>query len=157
MSTSGVSPVPREARPYQGERAGVVTRMVAAVIDALTVAGILLVGYGVVAGVRFMLSPRHFSLPRAGWLFNLTAAFVVLVIYLTAAWVLNGRTYGCLVMGLRVVSRHKENPRLIGALARAIGCVLFPIGILWCAVSAQHRSLQDVLFRTSVIYDWGHA
>ena len=35
MSAPELSPVPREARPYQGETAGVVTRSVANVIDAL--------------------------------------------------------------------------------------------------------------------------
>ncbi len=41
----GVSPLPREARPYQGHTAGVVTRLVAAFIDSLIVGVILLCGY----------------------------------------------------------------------------------------------------------------
>jgi hypothetical protein len=31
---------------------------------------------------------------------------------------------------------------------------VFPIGLLWCAVSTSRRSLQDIVVRTSVIYDW---
>ena len=40
----GVSPVPREARPYQGHRAGVVTRMVANVVDPGVVVGLMVAG-----------------------------------------------------------------------------------------------------------------
>jgi ribose/xylose/arabinose/galactoside ABC-type transport system permease subunit len=32
--------------------------------------------------------------------------------------------------------------------------IAFPIGLLWCGVSASRRSVQDVVLRTSVIYDW---
>ena len=45
MTTGGVSPIPREARPYQGQRAGLVTRSLAAAIDALVVGVLVLFGY----------------------------------------------------------------------------------------------------------------
>jgi hypothetical protein len=31
---------------------------------------------------------------------------------------------------------------------------VFPIGLLWTAVSRENRSLADLLLRTSVVYDW---
>ena len=31
-------------------------------------------------------------------------------------------------------------------------CVVFPIGLLWVAVDAQRRSLQDLLFGSRAIY-----
>jgi uncharacterized RDD family membrane protein YckC len=37
-------------------------------------------------------------------------------------------------------------------LLRAIGCVLFPIGLLWVVIDRQRRSLQDIVFRTRVVY-----
>jgi len=154
MAEGGVSPVPREARPYQGQRAGVVTRMTAAVIDAVVVAGILLLGYAAVAGLRFMLNPLTFSLPRPSWLVNLTLGLVVTMCYLTLGWAIGGRSYGALVMGLRVVGPRGRRLRLPGAFVRALVCVLFPIGLLWSAVDPRNRSIQDVLLRTSVIYDW---
>jgi uncharacterized RDD family membrane protein YckC len=154
MIEGRVSPVPREARPYQGQRAGVVTRMAAAVIDAVVVLVILLLGYAAVAGLAFMLDPLSFHFPRLSWLRDFPAALAIDVIYLTVAWAMSGRTYGMLIMGLRVVSHRRRKLRLLAALLRAIVCVLFPIGLLWCAVSAENRSLQDVLLRTSVIYDW---
>jgi hypothetical protein len=32
-------------------------------------------------------------------------------------------------------------------------CTIFPIGLLWVLVSQENRSVQDVLLRTSVVYD----
>jgi uncharacterized RDD family membrane protein YckC len=40
------------------------------------------------------------------------------------------------------------------ALARAVACTLLPIGLLWSAVNADKLSLQDLLLRTFVVYDW---
>ena len=45
--------------------------------------------------------------------------------------------------------------RPAGAAARAALCVVFPIGLFYVLVSRANRSVQDVLFRTSVVYDWG--
>lgn len=154
MTEHGVSPVPREARPYQGRRAGVVTRLVAAVIDGVVVASLLAIGYGVLAGALFIVDPRNFSFPDVGLFFSLAAAFAVLVVYLTIAWWASGRSYGCLVMGLRVVGFRGVNMQLIPAFLRALFCAAFPIGLLWAAVSHENRSLQDTVMRTSVIYDW---
>ena len=67
---------------------------------------------------------------------------------------MDGRTYGCHVLGLRVVSYRGSRMRPLGALLRAVFCVFFPIGLLWCAASRANRSVQDVVLRTSVVYDW---
>ncbi|MGH3317486.1 MAG: RDD family protein [Nocardioidaceae bacterium] len=154
MNERRPSPVPREARPYQGRRAGLVTRMAAAVIDAGVVGVVLLVAYLARAGLAFMVDPLGFRFPDPAVLLSLTWAFVVLVVYLTAAWSLSGRTYGDHVMGVRVVGRGGRPLRLPGAFLRALLCAVFPIGLLWCAGSREHRSVQDVLLRTSVVYDW---
>jgi uncharacterized RDD family membrane protein YckC len=154
MKEGGISPVPREARPYQGRTAGVVTRVAAGAIDAGVVAAVLLLSYCGLAVFVFLLDPRHFTFPNASLLRSLTTAFIVLVVYLTAAWWLSGRTYGDLVLGLRVLNHNGERLRLPGALLRAVFCAFVPIGLLWCAVSREKRSLQDVFLRTRVVYDW---
>ena len=33
-------------------------------------------------------------------------------------------------------------------------CVVFPVGLLWSAVSRERRSLQDLVVRSVVVYDW---
>jgi uncharacterized RDD family membrane protein YckC len=149
-----VDPLPSEARAYQGQRAGVVTRTVAAAVDGLVVVGLALVGYLVWAVLRFMVDPLHFTFPQLSWAVGLAATLAVLVGYLTATWSISGRTYGDLLMGLRVLGPWGGMLRPPGALLRALACVLLPIGLLWCAVNPRNRSLQDVLLRTSVIYDW---
>jgi uncharacterized RDD family membrane protein YckC len=40
------------------------------------------------------------------------------------------------------------------AFIRAFLSVLFPIGLFWSAVSSRSASVQDLLVRTKVVYDW---
>ena len=82
------------------------------------------------------------------------AAGLLLTGYLAVSWVGSGRTYGNHVMGLRVVNRHGRRLRAFVALLRAVCYVIFPLGLLWVLVSGHNRSLQDLVLRTSVIYDW---
>lgn len=148
-----ISVVPREARPYQGGRAGLVTRLIANTIDALSVSGGLVAAYVGFNALLFMVNPRGFEFTRVSAFLSLGTFLGVLVVYLTAAWWSTGRTYGNHVMGLRVVGRHGGSVGLLTALVRAIFCVGFPIGLLGCAGSTR-RSLQDAVLRTSVVYDW---
>ena len=52
-----VDAVPREARPFQGQRAGIVTRTAANVIDFCVVVGVLAFGYAAWAASKFLLNP----------------------------------------------------------------------------------------------------
>ena len=102
----------------------------------------------------FLISPRDFEFATASALLSVTTALLALVVYMTAAWSITGRTYGDHVMGLRVVGRRGHRVWPPTALVRAAFCVGFPIGLLWCGVSTSRRSLQDIVLRTAVIYDW---
>ena len=93
-------------------------------------------------------------MPDPSVLVSVTTALLALIIYMTAAWSITGRTYGDHVMGLRVVGRSGDRVWPPTALVRAALCVGFPIGLLWCGVSASRRSVQDLVVRTTVIYDW---
>lgn len=149
-----MSPIPREARVFQGAPAGVASRCVAAVIDVLVVALVVLTLYGAYTAARFVIDPLGFTFPRAALLLSLSTALLVLVVYLAASWTFTGRTYGCHIMGLRVVSASGRRLRPLAAGVRAGLCVVVPIGLFWCAVSRRRRSLQDVLLGTAVVYDW---
>ena len=153
MSAS-VDPVPREARPFQGHRAGLVTRVAASVIDLGVVIIALVACYLGVCAVLFLLDPRNFTLPTPSPGLVYAAGSVLLTFYLAVSWMGSGRTYGNHVMGLRVVNSKGRRLHPLGALVRAAFCVIFPIGLLWVLVSGQNRSLQDLVLRTSVIYDW---
>jgi uncharacterized RDD family membrane protein YckC len=149
-----VSPIPREARPHQGHLAGLVSRFAASVIDGVLVTLLVLGGYVSANVMVFMLDPRGFQFLDVSAGFLLAAGIGLAILYLAAAWALTGRSYGCHVMGLRVVDRRRRRPGPLLALLRAGFCVLVPIGLAWCALSRDRRSLQDVVLRTSVVYDW---
>jgi uncharacterized RDD family membrane protein YckC len=153
MSTH-VDPIPREARPFQGHRAGLVTRSAALAIDL----GIVIVALGVcylgLTAFLFLFDPRNFTAPTPSPWLVYAAGCLLLIVYLTVSWMGSGRTYGNHVMGLRVVNRRGQRLHLLVSLVRAVLYVIFPIGLLWVLVSGHNRSLQDLVVRTSVIYDW---
>jgi hypothetical protein len=72
--------------------------------------------------VRLVYSPAAFSLPSLNAVFSTLVTFVVAVLYLTACWTVSGSTAGAVTMGL------------------------------WVVLDRQRRSLQDIIFRTRVIY-----
>ena len=149
-----ISPVPREARPFQGQRAGIVTRLIAAVLDSFVIGAVLLGGYLGLVGLAFLVDPRSFQFPDLGLVFSLAAAFGVAVVYLTLFWTLSGRTYGYLVMGLRVLGYGGRRLRFVKAFIRAVFVVVFPIGIVWIPFSRNNKSFQDLVLATRVVYDW---
>jgi len=153
MSTH-VDPVPYEARPFQGRRAGLVTRAAAAVIDVAIVLIALGVGYLGICAFLFVLNPRSFTAPTPSLTSVTAVGDLLFILYLTVSWMGNGRTFGNHIMGLRVVNREGRGLKPLRAFVRAILYVIFPIGLLWVMVSGQNRSLQDLVLRTSVIYDW---
>jgi len=154
--TSGlpVSPVPLEARSHQGRRAGLVSRIVAGVLDLLVLLVLLALGYLALNATSFIVRPRTFEPLTASQPVLLAVAGGSAVVYLAGTWWMGGRTYGCHVMGLRVVDRRGRSPRLLVAVLRAATYVVFPVGVLWCAVTGSRRSLQDLLLGTYVVYDW---
>ncbi|MGX7678987.1 RDD family protein [Jatrophihabitans sp. DSM 45814] len=152
--TEHPSPVPQVGRPFQGHRAGIVSRTIAAAVDLLVVVAIVTGCYLALAAVLFAVNPTSFSWPDSfAWSIPLVG-FVIVVPYLTLSWCTTGRTYGDALLGLRVININGRRMRLPGAVLRAVLCVVFPIGLLWTLFSPANRSLQDMVLRTSVIYDW---
>lgn len=147
--------VPSVARGLQGQRAGIVSRFLADAIDMLLIVGAVIGVYFAMSGVRFLLHPRRFTWPEVSAL-NLGAlGWILLIAYLTIGWANTGRTFGKNVLGLRVVTSLGSGLPLWRSFVRAGLCALFPIGLFWSAVSSGNRSIQDLIVRTTVIYDWG--
>jgi uncharacterized RDD family membrane protein YckC len=144
----------REARSFDGLRAGIVTRFAAAALDGTLVALVVAIGYGAVIGVVFLWNPAHFDMPSLPFWGFLVVTGVLMTAYLSVCWATTGRTYGDLVMAVRVVDRHGHHPSFPLALLRAVLCVLVPLGLFYAAVNRRNRSLQDVVLRTSTIYYW---
>lgn len=144
----------RDPQSLQGLRAGLISRIGAAVVDVLLVALIVTGIYLTFVALVFAISPGTFkpsTLPN--WVLIPLSAVVSLA-YLTQGWSGTGRTYGCSLMGLRVVDGAGNKPGVRRSFLRAVSYLVFPAGLLWVASSATNRSLQDILVGTHVVYDW---
>ena len=148
------STIPAAARPHQGQPAGIVSRGAAACVDLGVVLMLLVGAYASWAIVTFVLDPRGFEAPAPSQGLIGAAYLVVASGYLAACWWVTGRTLGQHVMGLRVRRQNGAHVGLLRAGLRAVVCVVFPIGLLWVVVSSRNRAVQDIVFGTTVSYDW---
>lgn len=147
-------PSPSAGSRPSATTAGVVSRGLSAVIDATVVLALVVAAYAIQATAVFLVDPRGFVPPdtTVGWFLNV--GMLIAVGYLTVSWAALGGTRGDQVMGLRVLTRHGTPPALWRSAIRALLCVVFPLGLLWAAVSSRQRSLQDLVVQTRVVHDW---
>lgn len=138
------------ASPY----AGLVSRLVALVIDGLVVALLVLMVASLPELTWTNLSPG--TVPP--WLPTMTSVLAVTVplLYFTAMWSTTGRTVGNLIMG--IVVEHRDGHRLTvkHAFVRAgLGLLLAPfwlLGMLAILADRHRRAWHDQLLRTDVRY-----
>jgi uncharacterized RDD family membrane protein YckC len=147
-------PVSSAGADIQGRRAGFVTRALANAADVLVVALLLFGGYLAVAGLVFVIDPTAFRFPTPPAGLLLLLGLAVQAVYFAITWVVVGGTYGDRLLGLRVVGERRVRLGWGRAAVRAVFCTLVPIGLLWVLVSQENRSVQDLVLRTSVVYDW---
>ncbi|MGB3699450.1 MAG: RDD family protein [Gordonia sp. (in: high G+C Gram-positive bacteria)] len=132
--------------------AGIVSRAIAAVIDAVVVVTVLGVGYLATSFIIFTRDVTDFVFPQIGLWFTTTGFLVTSVLYLMVCWSMSGRTVGNVLMGLRVIRANGEPLHFAQIGPRAVLCVVFPVGLFWVALSSKRLSLQDALLRTRVVY-----
>jgi uncharacterized RDD family membrane protein YckC len=140
----------------QGHRAGFASRATAAAID-LAVITLLELGCLLFAAlVRYLVVGPPFGAPTLPRWLSAAAAVGIAVAYLAAGWATVGRTVGMQALGLRLLGRSGRPPRLAAALLRAVLCLAVPAGLLWTLVSRRNASIQDLVLRTAVVYDWSY-
>jgi len=147
--------LPAEARAIQHTHAGLVSRVAAASVDLAFVS--VAVGGVVLARSVWRYFFGGSNVIELQWPSQLTLAAlggVVLCLYLTWGWARTGRTLGKRVLGLALTRITGERVGWPIAALRAISYVVFPLGLLWSGISTSNRSLQDLVFRTAVVYDW---
>ena len=144
---------PYATESFRARNAGVVTRVLAACVDLVVVVVATVLLDLTAAGVRFVWSPMTFRWPQPGVAVIGLVVTGLGVLYLSVAWATTGRTYGERLLGLQVLSSRHTRLGWMRAVLRAVACVVLPVGLIWCAFSAQRRSLQDIVFRTVVVYD----
>nr|WP_218860521.1 RDD family protein [Petropleomorpha daqingensis] len=130
-----------------------VTRSLANVADLVVVVLVVIGGYASVAVAKFLIDPTRFTFPVASWRTLLLAGLLVEAVYFAITWAVVGGTYGDRLLGLRVTDHQGARLGWARSALRAVLCVLLPIGLLWVLVSAENRSVQDLVLRTSVVYD----
>ncbi|MGI9644088.1 MAG: RDD family protein [Ilumatobacteraceae bacterium] len=142
----------------QGHYAGSVSRLLAWVIDAFTVAAIyaLLLALSrlaieVVTGQSFEPSDIY------SWL--ATAMFLLWsLLYFAFPWAMSGKTVGMAVLGVQV--RRTDGSLLNGkrAIVRAVtlplSFLLLGIGLIMGLFQRQNRCLHDFFADTVVLYSW---
>lgn len=144
----------RTAAALQLRHAGLVSRALA---DACDLAILIAAGAAlllVVAGVRYLVVGPPLAIPGLSVYVETSLGFVGAVLYLWYFWAATGRTPGKQLLGLRVVDRSEDPLDGGRAFLRAVLCVAFPAGLLWVLVSRRNASVQDLLLRTTVVYDW---
>jgi uncharacterized RDD family membrane protein YckC len=130
------------------------TRGLADAID-VGIAFLIYVAIGAVVSIvwdLFFSSRIEISKPP-GWV-SAAAIFVVLVVYLALGWGSAGRTLGKQLMGLRVVRADGAGLKPLNALWRAFLCAIFYPGLLLALAHRRNQSLQDLVCKTVVVYDW---
>ena len=135
------------------QAAGVVTRILAALIDVVVVAALTGAVFGAVVAGLFVVNPVSFSWPHGLAAETTLVTVAVAIGYLTVGWATAGRTVGGAVLGVRVVANSGARLGWMRSVCRAVLCVLVPLGLLWAAVSARRRSMQDLVVRSTVLYD----
>jgi len=148
--------VPAPSRAFHGDPAGLVTRTIANMIDLVVVVGLVVGAYLGLCAFLFLRRGAAFRFPTVTYAQAYWVGFALLVIYFAWSWATTGRTLGDRTMGLRVTvagtSGHLGGVR---ALIRAMLCAAFPFLLVWVAIDRRRRSVQDLLMRTRVVYDWG--
>jgi uncharacterized RDD family membrane protein YckC len=143
------------AQALQGKRAGFVSRAIAGAID---LAILILVWFFIelsAALILFYLPPRKpFYLPQfPSWAASLIS-FALIFGYFGFSWSTTGRTIGDQLFGLQVNDRQGHLLSVWRALARVAIYFVFTVGFLWIVFSRRNASVQDLLLKTEVVYEW---
>jgi uncharacterized RDD family membrane protein YckC len=144
----------RRRRPLPTNRAGVVTRGVAFLIDAV----IINLFFTVIAGAATLLvtffGGSGEGVPKGVIAVGSLTWLIVVGVYLCGFWTLAGQTPGMRFLGIRIDERRlplgRAFRRLVGL---GLSFITFGIGFLGIVFGESRRSWADRMGRTEVVYD----
>jgi uncharacterized RDD family membrane protein YckC len=135
--------------------AGLVSRLVALVVDGLVVT-VLVLGVATVPGLTWSSLSGH-TMPRGLGVVIASVTTLIPLLYFTSLWTVNGKTVGALATGIVVEHQDGHQLSLPHALLRAaVGLLFAPLwllGMVLILIDPQRRALHDRLLRTDVRYD----
>jgi uncharacterized RDD family membrane protein YckC len=149
----------------QGRAAGLVSRLVAFVIDVILISILIRATGWLLEDVR-MVTGTYFALPGLTPASAGTASIQVTVIggllmsaaYFLFFWALAGVTPGKGLMGLRVVTRDGRPLSLVRSAVRLFGYLvslpLYAMGYWWIAIDNWREAWHDKRAKTAVLYTW---
>jgi uncharacterized RDD family membrane protein YckC len=144
----------RRRRPLPTNRAGVVTRGAAFVIDAVIINLFFTVIAGAVTLLVTFFGGSGDGVPRGAIAVGSFTWLVVVGVYLGGFWALAGQTPGMRFLGIRLSDRRLSPGR---AFRRLIGLglsfITFGIGFLGIVFGESRRGWDDRMARTEVVYD----
>jgi uncharacterized RDD family membrane protein YckC len=150
-------PSPERTVGRQGHYAGLVSRLVAFVLDILFIWALYTLGAAGLSLASQLLTGHTFNLDDH----QLAGAVVLVVwgfVYFAYQWSLNGKTLGDAVLGIQVVQAAgapvRPRQAVIRTLVLPLSFAFFYVGILMIVVQRERRALHDLIAGTAVVYDW---
>ena len=143
------------SREAQGRRAGVVSQVLALVLDAGWILAEYVVLLAMFSVLRGLFTSASFQLAKPDTWVSVVLLFVIGVATLDSAWSGAGRAPGMGLLGLRVVAVDGTRLGSRRAFWRAV-LVVGTLGLLVVTAlfSRTNRSLYDKWCGSSVIYEW---
>lgn len=144
----------RRRRPLPTNRAGLITRGAAFVIDAVIINLFFTVIAGAVTLLVTFFGGSGDGVPRGAIAVGSFAWLVVVAVYLGGFWALAGQTPGMRFLGIRLNERRLPPGR---AFRRLVGLglsfITFGIGFLGIVFGESRRGWDDRMAGTEVVYD----
>jgi uncharacterized RDD family membrane protein YckC len=154
-----------------GHYAGIVSRLLAFVIDVVVISLVILSTTWFTAITLDILQLKpvfDFLIDRFDWVESITrvvfsplaaslAGLVFVVSYHVFFWFFTGQTIGKRIVGLKVVSLHGKMTlwrAIIRYAAYFLSGLAFGIGFFWIIVDDRRMAWHDKVARTCVIYTW---
>jgi uncharacterized RDD family membrane protein YckC len=150
-------PSPERTVGRQGNYAGVVTRLVAFLLDILFIWALYTLAAAGISVFSQLLSGHTFNLDDH----QLAGAIVLGVwgfVYFAYQWSLNGKTLGDAILGIQVVQASgapvRPSQAVIRTLILPFSILFFYIGMIIIIVQRERRAVHDLIAGTAVVYEW---
>lgn len=146
---------------HQGRYAGIVSRTVAVMVDAVVLAVVSIGSLFVLQALLAMIGGVPFGDVSIDPEVGVAIVAGQAMAYFTVAWAVFGRTAGEAIVGLRLVRRNGQEVGWARAFLRFLVSPLVyavcGLGFLWILVDNRRRTWADLVAGTVVVYDWRRA